>query len=286
MDELTPVQALRRLGGHATWAELSRYVGQSEVRTAVAGGEILRPSRGVYTLPELPSAARAVAVSRGVLSHESAARFWQLSTLLEPEQVHVTVPRGARPVNAAKIRVHRSALADHDVHERVTSPLRTVLDCAASLPFAEGLAIADSALQRELLDHDELIAQAQRAGGRGRQAKLAVATHADGRAANAFESGLRAIVIEAGLTGFEPQVPITTPRLKARVDLADVGRRIVLEADSFAFHGTRTALERDCRRYDELTLAGWLVLRFAWEHVMFEAGWVREVVREACALRR
>ena len=285
MDDVTPVQVLRRLGGTATWAELSPHLGQAAVRAAVARGEVRRLSRGVYALPELPAAAAAVVLARGVLSHESAARYWNLSTLLEPERVHVTVAPGSRPVNAPKVRIHQSALEQHETQGQVTSPLRTVLDCAASLPFAEALAIADSALQHQLVDPDELLAAAARAGGRGRRAKLTVAQHADGRAANAFESGLRAIVIEAGLTGFVPQVSIETPRLTARVDLADVRRRIVLEADSFAFHGTRTALERDCRRYDELALAGWLVLRFAWEHVMFEAAWVRDVVREACRVR-
>jgi very-short-patch-repair endonuclease len=247
-------------------------------------------SRGVYALPELPAAAAAAAVARGVLSHESAARVWNLSTLLEPDRVHITVPPGGRPVNAHKTQVHQSVLAQHEVHHDVpgpiTSPRRTVLDCATSLPFAEALAIADSALQRALVDHDELVAAADRSRGRGRQAKLTVVRHADARAANAFESGLRAIVIEAGLTGFVPQVTIRTPRLTARVDLADVDRKIVLEADSYAFHGSRQALERDCRRYDELTLAGWLVLRFAWEHVMFEADWVGAAVGEACELRR
>jgi hypothetical protein len=42
----------------------------------------------------------------------------------------------------------------------------------------------------------------------------------------------------------------------------------------------------DCRRYDELVIAGWLVLRFAWEHVMFEPEWVRHTIQGAIALRR
>jgi very-short-patch-repair endonuclease len=73
--------------------------------------------------------------------------------------------------------------------------------------------------------------------------------------------------------------------VSARVDLGDPKRKIALEADSFAFHGSRAALERDCRRYDELTLAGWMVLRFAWEHVMFEADWVAVVAIDGCRLR-
>ena len=56
----------------------------------------------------------------------------------------------------------------------------------------------------------------------------------------------------------------------------------MLEADSFAHHGHRAALERDCRRYTELTIRGWRVLRFAWEHVMFEPEWVAACIVAAC----
>jgi very-short-patch-repair endonuclease len=70
-----------------------------------------------------------------------------------------------------------------------------------------------------------------------------------------------------------------------RVDLGDDGRRIALEADSFAYHGTPAALERDCRRYDELVRHGWLVLRFSWDQVMFDPTWVGATIRDTVALR-
>ena len=69
-----------------------------------------------------------------------------------------------------------------------------------------------------------------------------------------------------------------------RVDLADVVRRIVIEADSFEHHGTRGALVRDCDRYNELVAAGWLVLRVPWEDAMFRPDSVRQLVTETCAL--
>jgi very-short-patch-repair endonuclease len=43
---------------------------------------------------------------------------------------------------------------------------------------------------------------------------------------------------------------------------------------------------RDCERYDELVAAGWIVLRFTYEHVMFRAGWVVEMVRAVCSHER
>ncbi len=108
---------------------------------------------------------------------------------------------------------------------------------------------------------------------------------ADGSAANPFESCLRAIALEAGIGGFEPQVVLSTSTLSPRVDLGNAELKIAIEADSFAHHGSREALLRDCRRYDEIIATGWLLLRFGWEQVMFERDWVASVVVDTCALR-
>jgi very-short-patch-repair endonuclease len=63
---------------------------------------------------------------------------------------------------------------------------------------------------------------------------------------------------------------------RGRPDLVDRSRRIVIEAESFEFHGKRKALKRDCERYTGLVVRGWRVVRFAWEHVMFEPDYVQD----------
>jgi very-short-patch-repair endonuclease len=70
-----------------------------------------------------------------------------------------------------------------------------------------------------------------------------------------------------------------------RPDLVDEELRIVLEADSFEWHGGRAALKRDARRYNLLVVDGWLVLRFAWEDVMFDQRYVRSVLLRLVARR-
>jgi very-short-patch-repair endonuclease len=208
-----------------------------------------------------------------------------MESIAPPQCVHVCVPRDARPMSRRGVRVHWQRLDHHEVVGDATSPLRTVLDCAVTLPFEQALAIADSALRRDLVDPDELLDAAARCRGPGRTRRLRVVAAADGRADNPFESALRAILICHGVTGFEPQLRIRDDTWSVRVDLGDRERRIVLEADSFVHHGTREALVRDCCRYDELVIRGWLVLRFAWEHVMLDPGWVADVVLRAVALR-
>jgi very-short-patch-repair endonuclease len=113
-----------------------------------------------------------------------------------------------------------------------------------------------------------------------------VARHADARAANAFESGLRGHLIQARFTGFVPQHVITGPGVLACVDLADPGRRIAIEADGYSVHGDRRSFARDLQRHDELAALGWVTLRFAWEHVMFRPEWVVDQVRAVRRRRR
>ena len=80
-----------------------------------------------------------------------------------------------------------------------------------------------------------------------------------------------------------------TPRGRtssADPDLVDQRLRIVLEADSFEWHGSRRRLsQRDARRYNGFALAGWLVLRFTWEDVVREPDGVRSALPD-CRSRR
>jgi very-short-patch-repair endonuclease len=95
---------------------------------------------------------------------------------------------------------------------------------------------------------------------------------------------MRAIALDVRGLRVTPQLVIETPRLAARPDLVDPDRRIVLEADSHTWHSSRAALRRDCSRYDALVLAGWIVLRFTWEQVMFEPDEVRTCLEDVVRL--
>lgn len=270
---------VRRLGGRARWSDLAVHTTRRRLDAALRRGEVVRLARGRYGLPDLPPSHAAASQACGIVSHLSAAEHHRLSLLLPPLDVHVTVRRNSHPSIAEHTKLHWRAPDPGDVRDGVTTVERTVLDCAADLPFVEALAVADQALALGLLSQAQLTRRALAWRGARRGAVRRVARHADGRAANPFESALRALAIEAGCTGFEPQVVIEAGG-RVRVDLADRRRRIVLEADSFEWHGDRKALRRDCRRYDELVRAGWTVLRFSWEDVMFDPDWVIGIIRD------
>ncbi|MCZ4498392.1 MAG: hypothetical protein JWQ74_945 [Marmoricola sp.] len=191
-----------------------------------------------------------------------------------PARPHVTVPRNRR-VDRERRRSTEVHWADLNVDDLrppgVTSWMRTVTDCLTSCPLDEALAVADSALRHGAVTPAALVAAAAVLRGPGSAAARRVARLADGRAANPFESVLRALALEVGLD-VVPQVPITAPGFYARPDLVDIECRLVLEADSHTWHSSREALRRDCRRYNALVLIGWTVLRFTWEDVMLHPG--------------
>jgi very-short-patch-repair endonuclease len=224
-----------------------------------------------------------------VISHSTAARALGLSVALTDDLVHVTLRPGARRsrrLTNTSVVVHWSPLAAADTIGVATTPLRTVLDCALTMSFPHALAIADSALRERYLNPDDLMAGARGRRGAGRARCLRVAEWADARSANAFESVLRGVLVDAGLTMFEPQLRVQLPRFAVHLDLGDPQSRIAVEADSFGYHATRDAFGRDCERYDELGAAGWLVLRFTWEQVMFEPRRVVDIVTRAARTRQ
>ncbi len=270
---------VEELGGIATRQSLLRLAGRATLDRALAGGEIVALARGRYALPVVEDAVRRAHAMSGVLSLTSAAlqHGWEVKTV--PDKPHILVPtkRKVPRRHLAAVHLHRGDLHADDISGTATSREVTLLQCLRTLPFDEALCVADSALR-----HGESPAVLRRiaaaARGPGAPQIRRVAHEADGDAANPFESTLRAIARGVPHLDVRPQRLVVTPRSSARPDLVDVDLRVVLEADSFEWHGDRAALRRDARRYNLMVVDGWIVLRFAWEDVMFDQDYVREVL--------
>jgi very-short-patch-repair endonuclease len=81
-----------------------------------------------------------------------------------------------------------------------------------------------------------------------------------------------------------PQYRVDVGGLVLHPDIADPLRGIVVEAESWEYHGKRQAdFERDCERYTLLAVSGWLVLRFTWKQVMHRPEWVVARINQAVA---
>lgn len=214
------------------------------------------------------------------MSHLSAARAHGWALKLPPDAPWVTVARHRRITleDQSAMNLKYADVSADELRHGMTSPLRTVIDCARWLPLDVALAVADSALRNGDVTRDELRAAARQVRGKGAAQARQIASCADPRAANPFESVLRALVIESGALEVQPQVAVAAGGREWHPDLVDTQRCVVLEADSWTFHATREAHGRDCVRYNALTLAGWLVLRFTWEQVMLSPAYVLAVL--------
>lgn len=308
-------------GGVAGYGDLVATTSKRTVQHALKSGEIVRVARGLYSLPTAPtdtgadgsvgghlldafarsmaraervSAHRSIARSHAaVLSHRSAAEYHQLPLLKDPDRPEVIVIRGRRATrelhSQAAVRYRSLFTAEHE--DFVTTPARTVLDCAADLPFPEALAVADSVL-RSTDDHAPMATQEELLLGvdampvRARVRVRKVITAADGRAANPFESALRAIALQVTDAIFTPQFPIVGFNATHTVDLADEELHLALEADSYTWHATRDGFERDCWRYACLVVDGWMVLRFTWAMIMRSPDRVRAIIQAAVTRAR
>lgn len=144
----------------------------------VSTGNFERVEHGLYRLTSLPPGehddlVRLTLWSRNrrdepqaVVSHESALVLYDLSELL-PAEIHLTVPPTFRKDPPAGCVLHKARLARKDIEERagfrVTVPLRTLLDVAASGVAEEQLqkAVTD-ALVRGLVRRKQLLDAAKK----------------------------------------------------------------------------------------------------------------------------
>lgn len=272
------VAALTRLGGIGSTADVLQLTSRKRLRLAVASRRVVHVSRGRYALP-VADEARDVAVQvGGHLRLLSAAAHWGWETKWPARYPQIVVPR--RPEQSAPAEIACNVLPRADRDGWATSHLRTVLDCASELPFDEALAVADSALRHQDLTRDDLL------GCRGPATPAhvrRVLEHATHLAANPFESVLRAILVEAGID-VVAQWATTIGGVTYHPDLANPFRALAIEANSWAHHAGKAEHDADCVRYNALVVAGWIVLRFTWEQVMFTPHVVVATVREAMTL--
>lgn len=234
------------------------------------------------------TARHAIARGRaGALSLLCAAAHHGWAILHEPTHLDIAVPPSRKPPDAVGgvRRYWEQELSTYELADHVTSPVRTVIDCARRLTLDEALAVADSALRSGAVGPTELQAVADVCRGPGSRRVRRVCELADGRAANPFESALRAVHSEVDGLRLTPQFEIGGDGFEARTDLADEHLRIVVEADSYAFHGDRERFEKTQRRQVELAGRDWVVLPYGFAAVTGEAQWVQAATQAVVHVR-
>ncbi len=278
---MDPVEALRELGGVATFGELIGLTTRAELRAAVKDARIHKPRHDRYCLADAEGTMRAVARTGGTASHLSAAQEFGWKLKHDPVKPCITLPRSARKPPGS-FELHWGDLSDRERRRSVTSRTRTVIDCARAYDFDVALSVADSALREGIVDRDDLLVAAARSPRTGRARALRVAREASHLRANPFETCL--YVIAATVVGLDVVPQGEVPGV-GFVDLLDRWLGIVIEAESLEHHWTKAGLQRDVDRYTKAARLGLVVLRFTWTEVMFAPDEVAEAIADVVRWR-
>ncbi|MEU2255732.1 hypothetical protein ABZ540_21430 [Nocardia xishanensis] len=246
--------------------------------------------------------ARAVCLAsdpHAVVSHISAAlahgfAHWGVTT----NRVHLTRDRASGARTARQVVLHAARLEPDEVVRcgRLTSPARTVVDLARTIPLEHSVVIGDSALRLGAVTHAELLEQLARSKCRpGNSAARRAVAFMDGRAESVGESRSRIAMRAAGLPSPELQARITTPEgaCVARVDFLFPELGVIGEFDGLmkyraAHRGQRTAEDvviAEKVREDALRALGWLVVRWTWSELDTPAPWLTRLSRASTAPR-
>jgi len=283
----------RQYGLVALW-QLSD-LDQNLARQRAIAGSLHRVQQGVYTVGHslLPRNGHLLAAvlacgPDAVLSHRSAAVLHGLLRELS-SRTHVIAPnrRGRSPSDVAAHRDGTLTVADQVTVAGIpcTSVARTLLDLAGSKDRELRYAITQAEVERkfDLREVEELLKRSK--GRRGvRRLKLAISLH-DPReqlTRRELEARILDLCWKWGLPLPEVNGHLVVDGISVMPDFIWRDAGLIVEADSRRVHGTVAAFEKDRRRDQLLTAAGWTVIRCTWRQVLDEpealAGTVRTIL--------
>jgi Protein of unknown function (DUF559)/Transcriptional regulator, AbiEi antitoxin len=249
----------------------------SAVRNRVAAGRLRRVHQGVYAVGLAPLSIEGVYMAavlacgpKAVLSHRSAAAHLALRPSNRPI-VDVTAP-GRAGRGRKGIDVHRATgLEERDVTTvdgiPCTTVARTLLDLATTIDETALERAIEQAEKLRMFDLTAVIEVMERAGDRrgGPELRRALAAYTP-------EPAFTRSVLERRFLALCRAAEVPMPQANNateghEIDFTWPDRRLIVEADSLRHHGTRAAFERDRRRDQRLTAAGWRVVRFTWRQI-------------------
>jgi very-short-patch-repair endonuclease len=237
----------------------------------VRTGRLHRVYPGVYGVGRLPktaleraSAAVLACGEEAMLSGISGLALWGF-TKRWPRFPEVTVTGDRRPKG---ITVHRSrTLTRQDIRRHqgipVTSPARTILDCAPRLTDVQLTRVVNEALLSGHLRRSHLAELLVRCPS---ARLLPFVDTTAGPTRSEFEDTFKRFCKRFGL----PQPQFNVKVCGYEVDAYFEPEKVIVELDGWQFHSSRASFEND-RRRDANTLAhGIVTVRITWARLMRE----------------
>lgn len=265
------------------------------IRWALAAGRLHSTEwRGVYAVgrPELTPYGRLMGAvlcfEPAVLSHDSAGELWRIWKPREPV-LHLSVPAATRRRPRWGVTVHRRAvLAPGDLTRQrgipVTTPIRTVIDLAASCDRRGAEALINQADGRALLKIETLREEIDRASGQPGVPLLRGVLDRDSFVLT--ESELERLLVPLARAAGLPKPQSQRRFGRARVDFFWPGLNLVVECDSLRYHRTRLEQRNDRERDHAHLLAGRTSVRFTHDQIAHDPGHVVATLRAMAAVRQ
>lgn len=254
---------------------------ERQIDLAVAARRVRFVHRGVLQLgvgPLTPDGvwrAATLAAGRGaVLSHRSAASAWELLPAASTE-VEVSIPRRSA-VRRPGLRVHRhpGLRADEATALRgipITTPARTLLDLAASLPDGRVRRVvkqSELAGRFDLRAVDRLMQRHPRHRGTSRLRAVLASWSTPPTTRSELEVAFVALCHREGF----PAPTMNASVAGYEVDATFVPWSLAVELDGRAFHTGLAAWEDDHQRRADLVVAGWRFIALTHRQVTADGG--------------
>lgn len=262
----------QRQWGRVSWEQLRRAgVSKARLSSWLADGYLHWIHPGVYAVghdaPSLEGELAAALLYAGpgaVLSHTSAAWWWQL-TKQRPSVIEVSTPRCPRSRPGLLAYTRRSVERVWHRGLPVTTVAQTLLDFAARAPGAAVRRALAEADYHRLLDYRAALNVLGHGKPGSAKLRRAVGAYRPELAAtrSVLEERFLALCEQACLP--RPQVNVTVCGLT--VDVFWPRQRLVVELDGQRGHGTTAQVARDHARDLRLRAAGFTVRRYGWDQV-------------------
>lgn len=251
---------------------------------------VFQATTGVYDAAARAQAALLAGGPVAMLSHTSAAFAWGL-VAVRPERPWITLPFTHRLPALEDVEVFRSRHTRGIRRSRngqpVTAVPRTWVDLGAVLEreaMEAALATALHSRRATTEQIEEVLAVAHHRAGT--QLARSVLSHFVPEWESVLSARLGRLMAAAGLT-LEPGIELSDDggvRL-AVLDFGDRALRVAVEADGWAFHGSKVQQQADRARDRLLLRRGWVTLRFTTDDIVLRPEQVIAEIRAVLSSR-